>query len=74
MNPRVLIIDDQRDYRELLSHHLKCEWPEAHIVKHDPNADAPLSDGFDGASAFGSCLTMWASGHSHLRWWLSSSR
>ncbi len=49
MNPRVLIIADQRDYRTLLRHHLTCEWPEAHIATCDPNSDSALAEDFDGS-------------------------
>lgn len=48
MKPRVLIIDDQRDYRELLGHHILCEWPDAEVVKYDPVGGEPLGERFDG--------------------------
>ncbi len=41
MTINVLIIDDHRDYRELLGHHVTSEWPAANVVKHDPSGSGP---------------------------------
>ncbi|NND64894.1 MAG: protein kinase [Gammaproteobacteria bacterium] len=35
----VLIIDDHKDYRRLLAHHVTAEWPEARIRGFDPGSD-----------------------------------
>jgi eukaryotic-like serine/threonine-protein kinase len=39
---RILIIDDHRDYRTWLSHHLAAAQPDAVIVEHDPLGDGAL--------------------------------
>jgi len=39
---RILIIDDHRDYRAWLSHHLAAAQPDATIVEHDPVSDGAL--------------------------------
>jgi DNA-binding response OmpR family regulator len=46
---RILIIDDHRDYRAWLSHHLAAARPAAHVVGHDPSADDRLPADFDPA-------------------------
>lgn len=49
MNPRFLIIDDQADYRVLLSHHLTTRWPGAIIRPYDPDESGRLPADFAGA-------------------------
>ncbi len=44
---RILIIDDHRDYRAWLSHHLGAAWPDAVVVAHDPVDGGPLPDSFE---------------------------
>ena len=44
---RILIIDDHRDYRAWLSHHVGAAWPDALVVGHDPTDGGPLPDGFE---------------------------
>jgi DNA-binding response OmpR family regulator len=46
---RVLIIDDHRDYRAWLGHHLAAAFPDAEIVGHNPLEDNLLPAGFDPA-------------------------
>ena len=46
---RILIIDDHRDFRYWLGHHLAAAYPEALIVGHEPGVDGPLPVGFDPA-------------------------
>lgn len=36
MAVRLLIIDDDRRFRELLRHHVTCRWPHAACVEYDP--------------------------------------
>lgn len=49
MPPRVLIIDDHRDYRAWLGHHLAAAYPDAVVVGHNPLEDNLLPTGFDGS-------------------------
>jgi len=44
---RILIVDDHRDYRTWLSHHLAAARPQADIEGHDPGGDDPLPPEFD---------------------------
>jgi len=44
-----MIIDDQADYRRLLSHHISARWPDAVILEFDPRRSGRLPDGFSGA-------------------------
>jgi eukaryotic-like serine/threonine-protein kinase len=44
---RILIIDDHRDYRAWLGHHVSTARPEAIIVDHDPTPDSALPPGFE---------------------------
>ena len=44
-----MIIDDQADYRRLLSHHVSTRWPDAVILEFDPRRSGRLPDGFSGA-------------------------
>ena len=46
---RILIIDDHRDYRAWLGHHLAAAWPDAEVVGHDPAAGERLPVDFDPA-------------------------
>lgn len=49
MTPKFFIIDDHRDYRSLLAHHLTTNWPDAEITSYDPVASGRLPDSFSGA-------------------------
>src|SRR5687768_1005081 len=40
---RILIIDDDEDFRALLSHHIAQQWPDAAIDKYDP-LQKPMPD------------------------------
>lgn len=44
---RILIVDDHRDYRAWLGHHLAAARPSALIVGHEPTEQHPLPPGFD---------------------------
>ena len=46
MSIRVLVIDDHRDFREWLMHHVTAEWPDAEVVLHDPVDNRTLPGGF----------------------------
>ena len=49
MPPRILIIDDHRDYRAWLGHHLAAAFPDAEVVGHNPLEDNLLPANFDGS-------------------------
>ena len=46
MPARILIIDDHRDYRAWLGHHLAAAQPDARITAHDPAGGNPLPADF----------------------------
>lgn len=46
---RILIVDDHRDYRTWLSHHLAAARPQAHIQCHGPVGDEALPEDFEPA-------------------------
>jgi serine/threonine protein kinase len=49
MSIKVMIIDEQADFRTLLMHHLTTHWPDAIISAYDPTAAGHLPDEFSGA-------------------------
>ena len=49
MWPKVFIIDDSPDYRELLRHHVVTHWPDALIKQYDPLDSGRLPEDFSGA-------------------------
>ena len=51
MKLRVFIIDDNGDYRSLLSHHLQTHWPEVDIREYDPTESGRLPESFSGAGS-----------------------
>jgi len=46
---KVMIIDEQADFRSLLMHHVTTFWPDAIISAYDPTAAGHLPDEFSGA-------------------------
>jgi serine/threonine protein kinase len=46
---KVFIIDDQADYRKLLTHHVTSHWPDAAVKEYDPVASGNLPESFSGA-------------------------
>ncbi len=49
MSVRVMIIDEQAKFRQLLAHHITSHWPDAIITEYDPVASGHLPDEFSGA-------------------------
>lgn len=49
MNPRIMIIDRQREFRALLMHHVTTHWPDAAITFYDPGETGHLPEQFSGA-------------------------
>ena len=68
MKPQFLIIDDDPDYRSLLSHHVSAKWPQANIRSYDPQASGRLPDSFAGASCNVVLLASSAGGGEGLDW------
>jgi DNA-binding response OmpR family regulator len=50
MTPRVLIIDDDGEYRRLLGQHLKTAWPDIVVAERDPARDGLLAPEFAAAA------------------------
>jgi serine/threonine protein kinase len=46
---KVMIIDEQADFRTLLMHHVTTHWPDAIISAYDPTEAGHLPDEFSGA-------------------------
>ena len=49
MSVRILIIDDDQRFCELLSHHITSEWLDAKIVAHEPSEKGRLPEEFTAA-------------------------
>ncbi|MBT8093940.1 MAG: serine/threonine protein kinase [Gammaproteobacteria bacterium] len=49
MSIKVMIIDEQADFRSLLMHHVTTNWPDAIISAYDPTSAGHLPDEFSGA-------------------------
>ncbi len=61
---RLLIIDEDPQYRALLCHHVTCRWPQATCVEYDPQARGVLApevraNGFDVVLLGGSHALEW---------------
>lgn len=46
---KLMIIDEERDFRALLTHHVTTRWEDAEITSYDPGACGHLPDSFSGA-------------------------
>ncbi len=68
MNPRIFVIDDQDDYRKLLSHHLTTNWPNAIVRLYDPKESGRLPADFSGAGNDVILLGGSAGGEDALDW------
>jgi serine/threonine protein kinase len=51
MNPSVIIIDAQSQFRRLLAHHINTRWPDSRVSDYDPVSGGGLPDDFT-ASGF----------------------
>ncbi len=49
MSIKVMIIDEQPEFRSLLMHHITTHWPDALIAAYDPTEAGHLPDEFSGA-------------------------
>ena len=49
MSIKVMIIDEQADFRSLLMHHVTTHWPDAIISAYDPTEAGHLPAEFSGA-------------------------
>lgn len=68
MSIKVLLIDDEPAWRELLSHHITTEWPDALIRRRDPRVEGPLAPEFAGAAFDAVLLDHDLGGESGLAW------
>ncbi|MEM8982002.1 MAG: serine/threonine-protein kinase [Pseudomonadota bacterium] len=48
---KILVLDNDADFRRLLMHHLSIPWPDAQVSAIAPVTMGPLSDDFSGAGA-----------------------
>ncbi len=46
MNPSVLIIDAESDFRRLLAHHINTRWPDSRVSDYDPVSAGGFPDDF----------------------------
>ncbi len=51
MPPKIFIVEDAGEYRELLGHHLTSHWPDADIKTYDPTSSGRLPADFAGAGS-----------------------
>ena len=49
MSIKVMIIDEQAEFRSLLMHHVTTHWPDAIISAYDPTEAGHLPEEFSGA-------------------------
>ncbi|MFQ5634293.1 MAG: protein kinase [Gammaproteobacteria bacterium] len=68
MQKRFFIIDDDPDYRSLLSHHVSAHWPQSDILVYDPLESGRLPDDFAGASSDAVLIGDRAGGEDALAW------
>ena len=68
MSVRILIIDDDEQFRELLCHHITSEWIDAHIVVHQPSAKGRLPEEFSAAGYDVVVLDNRPAGEDGLEW------
>ena len=68
MKRRFMTIDDDADYRVLLSHHLSTHWPQADVRLYDPGESGRLPEDFSGASCDVVILGDRAGGEDAIDW------
>lgn len=68
MSIKILLIEDEAVYRQLLSHHITTEWPDATIKLCDPVADGRLLPEFTAAAFDAVLLDHDLAGQSGLDW------
>ncbi|HEX6242373.1 MAG TPA: response regulator, partial [Polyangiales bacterium] len=68
MSLRVLMIEDDPAWRELLGHHISVEWPDALVRTHDPALEGPLAPEFAAAAFDVVLLDHDLAGQSGLQW------
>ena len=68
MSVRILIIDDDEQFSELLCHHITSEWHDAHIVAHQPSAKGRLPEEFTAAGYDVVVLDNRPAGEDGLEW------
>lgn len=68
MSIRVLVVEDDPAWRELLGHHISVEWPDALVRTHDPRIEGPLAPEFAAAAFDVVLLDHDIAGQSGLEW------
>ena len=68
MSIKVLLIDDDPLWRDLLGHHITTEWPDAMIRRRDPRSEGPLAPEFAAAAFDVVLLDHDLGGESGLAW------
>ena len=68
MSLRVLMIEDDPAWRELLGHHISVEWPDALVRTHDPALEGALAPEFAAAAFDVVLLDHDLAGQSGLQW------
>jgi len=48
---RIFVIEENAEFRRLLSHHLSTRWPAAVVQSYDPSVSGPLPQSFSGAGS-----------------------
>jgi eukaryotic-like serine/threonine-protein kinase len=65
---KILVIDDDSAYRELLAHHITVEWPDALIRARDPVTEGPLAPEYAAAAFDVVLLDHDLAGQSGIEW------
>ncbi len=68
MTVKLLLIDDEAVFRQLLRHHITIEWPDAAITEHDPVVDGKLAPEFTAAGFEAVVLDQDLAGEKGLEW------
>ena len=68
MTVKLLLIDDEAVFRQLLRHHITIEWVDAAITEHDPVLDGKLAPEFTAAGFDAVILDQELAGESGLDW------
>jgi len=73
MNPSVLIIDSESEYRRLLAHHINTRWPDSRVADFNPAKEGPLPEDFAASGYNIVLLGDKLAGHDPVEWLLRMS-
>ncbi len=68
MTVKLLLIDDEAVFRQLLRHHITIEWPDAAITERDPVVDGKLAPEFTAAGFDAVVLDQDLAGEKGIDW------